>query len=190
MDLEELKLACKIDADTEDVLVQGWLAAAKEIVERSGRRLLTQTWKVTLDRFPCSRTIVLPLFPVQSVSSITYYDASNTSQTLSSSNYLVDITGSKARIELLSTSTWPATYDRMAAVTITFVVGATKAPDVPAVIRAALMLLVGHFYANRETVRVGNIASEIPLGGYGDAIRACLHSDTMLGMTEDVMKVA
>lgn len=36
--------------------------------------------------------------------------------------------------------------------------------DFPASFKAALLLLIGHSYANREAVAVGTIATEMPLG--------------------------
>jgi uncharacterized phiE125 gp8 family phage protein len=45
---------------------------------------------------------------------------------------------------------------------ISFVVGYGTPNDVPKEIKQAALLLIGHYYANREAV--GSVGSEIPLG--------------------------
>ena len=55
---------------------------------------------------------------------------------------------------------YPSTYPVPNAVTVRFVAGYTS---VPAGIKAAMKLLIGHWYKNREAVNVGNIVNVMPL---------------------------
>ncbi len=74
----------------------------------------------------------LPWPPLISITSITYYDSSNVQQTLSSSNYIVELsTEGFGRITWASTATIPAVYDRPDAIAITFTTGYANADAVP-----------------------------------------------------------
>lgn len=157
----------RVDIADDDVLIAGLVRTAREMVETITRRaLLTQTWDWVFDAFPSENTMVLPLPPLQSVTSITYVDTDGNSDTVSSADYIVDTDSEPGRIVLKTDSTWPATTLRAAnGVTVRFVAGYGDAvTDVPWPIQQALLLLVGHWYENREaTVAVGNI-QRIPFG--------------------------
>lgn len=123
-----------------------------------GRALITQTWVMKLPRFPAEWCrLTLPLPPLQSVTSISYRDSANQSQTLASSEYVVVKGGQigKGYIELAEGSSWPSTYDHPEAVTITFVAGyGDDASDVPGNIIAAGLLLVDDLYRHRSAQSV------------------------------------
>lgn len=123
--------------------MQSFVTAARQEVERRGSwALITQTRRVKYDRFP-SHCLELPIYPVQSVSSITYLDANGDSQTLSASLYQVDTAQAPARIMPVETAVWPSTQGgTFNAVTVTFVAGFGSDPeDVPERIRLAIKFL-------------------------------------------------
>lgn len=163
--LDEMKLHLHVDGTDEDDLIQAYIDAATAHLDGyagiTGRALVTQTWRQDFGGFgPCLR---LPVGPVASVSEVTYFDASNVQQTLADTVYtrLTDALGSY--LALKSGQNWPSTYARQDAVSATFVAG--EAPDqVPAPLKVAIMLIAANWYENRETVTVGNIATEIPFG--------------------------
>lgn len=112
-----------------------------------GLPFLTQTWEMTARKFEAK--CLLPLAPVQSLASITYYDTDNAQQTYDVSNYILYGDDSYARIETLDTATLPSTYDRPDAVKIRFVVGfGDTAESVPASVRRAIRVLVSHWFDN------------------------------------------
>ena len=159
------KIDLKVDQVEEDGLIDILIQAARELVEeKTQTSLITQTRVMKLDYFP--ETITLPFGPVQSVTSITYYDDNEDSQTFSSSNYYVDTDSKIARV--IVKDSWPSTYDRPGAVTITYVCGyGLTGSTVPAPLRKAILLLVGHFYENRQNVIVSGSPTgviEIPFG--------------------------
>lgn len=140
-----------------------------------GRALLTQTWRLHLDQFPegswrgwerdlAEVAIVLPLPPLQSVTSISYVDADGQTQTLASSQYQVVNRRQRPSfvVEAVNGSGWPGTEDRPQAVTVTFVAGYGAAADVPAPIRQAILLLTAQWYEQRQPIAVGAIVNTLP----------------------------
>lgn len=169
--LAEAKAHCRVFIPDDDGLIAGYLLAARQFVETNLRRvLMTQTWEVTFDYGWPSKTwkqerIELPFSPVQSVVSITYIDSTGATQTLTSDQYKVarTDTGEWVIVPAYGAS-WPSVRREMAAVTVRFVCGYGSNPsDVPEPIRQAILLLVGHWYENREAINVGNIVTELPL---------------------------
>lgn len=160
--LIEAKAHCRIGISDDDGLLAGYLIAARDFVESFiYRRLMTQTWDLKLDGFPAC--IEIPTGPLQSVTSIQYVDTAGATQTLSASLYEVDSSSAVPRISPKYGQVWPSTYDQLNAVTIRIVLGYGSNPgSVPESIRLAILLLVGHWYENREAVNVGNIVSEMP----------------------------
>lgn len=165
---DEVKEHLRIDEDetAEDSVIDSFIKTARRFVERIyGLRLIDQTVKMYLDDFPRCSTIKLPLGQLQSVSSITYQDTDNTTQTVSSSDYQVDTKSNPARIALEPESTWPTVRaGELNAVTITMVCGyGSSGSSVPQDIRCALLLIVGHLYEHREDTQSLTVEN-IPMG--------------------------
>lgn len=151
---------------TEDPELVSMIQAARESVEKlCGRSLITQTWDLWLDSWPASGVIKLPRPPVQSVTSVVYYDTDDTEATFAASNYLVDTAAFPGRLILNSGASWPTTSLRpLKSVRVRYVTGyGDAAGDVEANDVALMKLLLGHMYANREAVVVGTITAEMPL---------------------------
>jgi hypothetical protein len=81
---------------------------------------------------------------------VQYYDSSNALTTLASTNYLVDTFTEPGAIELVEGAVWPSTYMRRNAVQIVYKAGWTDPELMPRGLQQALLLLIGHFYENRE----------------------------------------
>ena len=131
------------------------------------RSLVNTTWRVKLDEWPCDEDgdaeIELPRPPLVSVSSITYLDTANTSQTLSSSHYTVDSHNEPGRIVPSYNSIWPEVLDHVNAITVTYVAGyGATAADVPQAIKQAILLCVGDLYEQREMTITGTIVNVLP----------------------------
>jgi len=135
--------------------IDGWINSAREQAElHTGRQLITATFKMRLDYFPCGH-IVLPKPPCQSVTSIEYYDPDGALQTWAAANYVVDApSGEKAqnaRIFLATNASYPSTQSRPAAVIITFPAGYGLADtSVPDSIKSAMLLRISALNENRE----------------------------------------
>lgn len=165
--LAEAKLHLAVSNTDFDALIAGLISAATDHLDGYsgilGRALITQTWRQDFAGFSgCMR---LPVGNLLSVSSVSYYDVDNSQQTLSTDVYsaLSDAIG--PLLVLNSGSSWPATYPRQDAVRVTWTAGyGPSASDVPAAIKQAILLLVGHWYANREAVSAGGSPAELPMG--------------------------
>ena len=162
----EAKLHLRVDVSDDDALITSLIVAARQHVENFTRRaLITQTWDVLMDRF-CGDEIVLPKAPVSAVGSIKYYDTSGALQTWSSDEYLTEFPvgpqAGPARITPISGVAFPSTQDRIGAVQIRITAGYGAASAVPDGLKAAMRLLIGHWYGNREAVVTGAIATDLP----------------------------
>jgi uncharacterized phiE125 gp8 family phage protein len=155
--LTEAKAHLYVDGTADDTLITALIVAAREQAELFTRRsFVTQTWQALLDNFPVGG-INLPYGPLASVSSIAYLDDNGDSQTLSTDVYAVDTVGQ--RVHLKYDQVWPTTRNIENAITITYVTGYTV---VPQSIKAAVLLLVGEMFKNREESGPSNIA-QLPL---------------------------
>ena len=161
--IDEVKAHLRVDHADEDALIYGLIDAAAAHLDGysgiMGRALITQTWAVDFPTF--TNRINVPLGPIQSAT-IQYYDSLNTQQTLATSVYAVLNDGLGPYVTLRYNQQWPQTYTRDDAVRITWVAGYGTAAAVPAAIRAAALLLIGHWYEHRSAVNVGNITSTLP----------------------------
>lgn len=164
----EVKSFVRIDADDDDADLAAFVAGCTDQVDAEfgelGRALITQTWRLTLPCFPSGARIVLPLCPVQSITSVTYYDSDGTQQTLAAENYRLIAGADEAWIELVDGASWPGISSRSDAVAVTYVAGyGDAATDVPEGIRQAVRLLVSHWYDNRKAATEDKLA-ETPMG--------------------------
>jgi len=153
-----------LDAGAEAILTGGdpeltWMiAAARRQAERyTAAGIISQVWTVTLDGFPVDgSSIPLPRGPVLSLDAITYLDSDGEPVTIDPPTALSDLavldqSTLSANVSLVDGAEWPDTASQAGAVSIVFTVGyAATAVDVPADIKAALLLRVGDLYRNRE----------------------------------------
>lgn len=150
--LNEMKLHSRIDGNDDDALIEGLISAARmQIEQMASHRLITQTLALSIDDFPDSGILYLE-GPVQSVSSIQYYDLDGELQTWSNELYQVDITANPARVMPAYDEDWPDYLDDYNSIVVTYVAGCGNANEVPAILKQALKMLVGHWYNQRETV--------------------------------------
>lgn len=145
-------------SDADDAILDLYVDAAVQAVQdATGRALITETWRLSLPEFPCD-DIILPRAPLLSVTEVRYWtDAAVPVDTvLAASVYQVIApagpTAPEGRVRLGPAQTWPATQpERADAVRVTFTAGYGVDPDlVPAPLRAAVLLLTGDLYENRE----------------------------------------
>lgn len=174
--LAEAKVHLRIDTSDEDTLVNGYIAAARQMCELESRRaFVTQTWELSLEAWPEADRLVLPRPPLQSVSSITYVDSNGATQTFSSGDYLVDVASEPGRVILGYGKSWPsATLQPGPSIAVRFVVGYGVAGTVPQMYKQAILLMVGHYFENRENVIIapGLTPTVLP-----DAVRSLLGID-------------
>ncbi|HEV2557956.1 MAG TPA: head-tail connector protein [Microvirga sp.] len=163
--LPEVKLALGIEHGDKDADLERLVAVASERVSRRiGRALRPQTfdYRFKTDRttsWPwwATRSIRLPYPPLISVDQVTYRDTVGATQTLQPSSYVADPIGDEweASVRMADGATWPI-QPYCERITVRFTAGYPDGPNgeitVPQPIRQAIMLLVGHYFANREAV--------------------------------------
>lgn len=159
----EAKRQISLVGDELDAYVAQLIEVATETAEHwTGRALTTQTWRLTLDEFPCE--IYLPRPPLLAVTTVEYVDANGALQTLSAANYLVASDKQPAVVTAAYNTIWPVTRSQREAVRVTYTAGyGANASDVPLGIRHAILLLVATWFANREAVVTGTISTELSL---------------------------
>ena len=163
--VESFKRHSRIPSN-DDTLLPMRITAARQWVERyTGRALLNQTWRLSLDAPPeCSQPILLPVVPLVSVTSITSYDYLHAATVLVSTNYYVDTARAPARVYLNSGSAWPTNLRSWGGLVIDYVAGYGAAPDdVPAPLLQAIYLLAAEWNERLEAASDLKL-EEIPLG--------------------------
>lgn len=160
----EAKAHMRVDSTAEDTLISSLIVTSRLHIEAAlGLALLTQTWSYFIDAWPRSREVVLPLKPVQAVSAVRVWTQEGTSQMLPADAYTLDGEGKPPRLVLSRSAAPPVPGRSASGIEIAFSAGYGDAgADVPAPIRQALLLLVAHWFENREPHRANLYEAEIP----------------------------
>ena len=151
------------DDNSEDNFISGLITAAREYCENfTGRALATQTIAMYLDEIPVS--VEVPMPPLQSVDKIDVIDADKiVHELISGADYLVDSGEVSSIIFMDSAKEVVAQLYPVNPVQITCTVG--YGANIPVGIKHAMLLLVAHWYENREAVATnGEVGERIALG--------------------------
>lgn len=171
--LADIKAHLRIEWAYDDTTLTAIQAVVAEFLDgRNGylrRALCSQTWQWSLPCFPPSGELHFPMPPLQSVTSIQYYDETETLQTYAAANYYTYTQEAVGYVKLKQAASWPATYVRDDAVLVTFVAGYGASSAVPAAIRQAALILAGNMYANR-----GDVAADDAMRAMDGTCRALL----------------
>jgi uncharacterized phiE125 gp8 family phage protein len=149
----------------DDSFLERAIQAAREHAESFMQRTIIETefeWR--FNQFPGSaERLVLPRNPALSVESISYVDSNSNQQTFA--DFSTQFTESESVLVPDYGESWPDARGHLGDVTITFRAGyepdTSQSPtdyraNVPAAVKNAILLLVGHMYENREAVVIGD----------------------------------
>lgn len=146
----EAKLHARIDEDTDNAAVAGFIKAARELAETYTRRaFMTQTWQMFLDAVPSGNFIELPRPPLVSVTHVKTYTDADVATTFAASNYFVDTISAPGRIVLRDAASWPDAARVANALEIQYVAGYADVADVPQTIKQGILALVTWLYEHR-----------------------------------------
>lgn len=151
LSLAEAKAQLRIAHGDDDGLIGSYIGAVRQAAEDYlARGLLTQTWKLTGPAF--ADQMWLPMAaPLQSVSSVKYYDTAGVLQTLATTVYTVDTVSRPGRVVRAPLQTWPTVQsDRLSnPVEITYLVGWDAKEKIPERIRQGCRAYLGYL-ENRD----------------------------------------
>jgi len=163
--IDEVKLHLRVDGDDEILLIANLIQAARETVENLCGPLITQTWYQYEDGFPAGAVINIGKPRLLTVTSLKYTDTDESTTTFSSDYYDVNIVDEyRPKIVLKDEYSWPTdTLTEVNPVEIIFTCGyGASASSVPAMLRQAMLLLIGHWSEERQIMTVGKIINTIP----------------------------
>ena len=159
----EAKDFLKVDTTADDTLIDNLIKAATQSCEIYTNRYFLDTL-VTQYADKWADIENLYKSPVSSITHIKYYDSDDSLQTLAGTVYLLDEVSQPARIGLKPNQSYPNIANRINAIEVKYTVGyGTAASSVPEAIRQAVLITIGNWYENRQTVITGRIATELPL---------------------------
>jgi hypothetical protein len=173
--LAEAKLHLRLEIPDDDSLVAALVAAAALRASAELRQtLLLTTFDWYLDLFPSGgggyfnrqirqqglnpqwlpngqAILYVPNPPLVSVTSVNYYDSTGNLATVDPTSYWVS-TGIGSRIQPLIGRVWPVVRPQIDGVVVRYTSGVANASLVPDNVKAAMKLMIGHWYEHREEV--------------------------------------
>lgn len=170
--LEEMKTQLRIDGtEDDDFLNDAITEARQEIEDLTGLAFITQSWQLTIDRWPTGRepwwdgvvqahintlsgphrSLELPRYPLQSITSvITYDEAGNSTAVTVATTFDVDTQQLPGRMTLKSGASWPTALRANNAIEVVYASGyGDAAADVPAPLKRAIKSVVAYIYSHR-----------------------------------------
>lgn len=154
IELSEMKAHLFLFDGEDDVELVNKINEVKNLAENFTHRFfLTTTAEYAIDTFPVnSREIWLPAPPLQSVTSVEYYDTAGALQEMELTDFFVDTRSQPGRLVLKPGKSFPSTQEcRPNAVIITFVAGyGNTSASLPQDLKSALKLIIASRWENRQ----------------------------------------
>lgn len=160
---KHLRLDSSFDDGSEDDFLLSLAEAALKLAEQiTGTCFIAREETFVLDGFPAGSTLIeLEWTPVQNITLVEYTDAQGISQELDVATLRLDARKRVYPVLLPPFGqSWPRTIAEPESVTITAEVGFDV---LPATVRSAALLIIGHLYENREASTAVNVG-ELPVG--------------------------
>lgn len=175
----------RVEGEDDLALLHGYIRAAREMVEIStGRALITQSWRMSLDGWPplaggawwdgirqgamaqgAARFVEIPKPPLRSIELIALFNDADQQTVWAAANYFADTAAAPGRVVLRNTASAPSALRAASGLQISFTCGYGDGPsDVPAALRQAVLMLSAHFYEHREVVAGAGGAGRMPMG--------------------------
>jgi len=152
--LAEVKAHMRVSGADDDTVITGMIGAAVAMVDGEGtlgRAMITQTWAQWVSQSP--GWVRLSMSPFQALVSVEFYDAAGALQTATLDHFETRLHGDFVICKPKEDREWPTADTRQDAIKITYRAGFGDAgTDVPDGIRHALLMIIGNFYENRESV--------------------------------------
>lgn len=158
------------DHDDDDNLIELYIKAATASAENfCGRAFIERTLDFYADQFPATsaKWLEIPFPPLIVVGGVFYRDGAGVEQEFAAASYNVDVVKEPARLSLVYGGSWPTIAGQPNAVRVRYTAGysddqSPPGENVPADIKAAILMTVGTLYEHRETIIVGQIVNLMP----------------------------
>ncbi len=160
--LVEMKLALRLDGDAEDALVERLITAARLHVSAvTGRGLVTESWRLSLDAVPRDRVVRLPVGPLVTVTALRTLGDDGAATEWPATGLVL---AKSPALIVLPEALASAERRALLGIEIDYEAGYGTATDVPADLRQAVAMLVGHWFEHREAAVVDVTTAQLPLG--------------------------
>lgn len=159
--LEEAKKHLKLEGvlDDEDDQIMSMIVAAREMAEGKLNRTITQ--RIREQAFSGWGDMPLRKPPFVQIESVSYYDQDGVENSIEPSDLSVSTRSEPARVSLRYGFQPPALAHQSEAVIVRYLAG-YEPGNVPRMIVAWMLLVIGALYAQRESIVVGVSAAMIP----------------------------
>lgn len=160
--LAEVKTHLRIDHSAEDLYLGGLILTSRLQIEAAlGLALMTQSWRLTIRRWPGIETYPLPMRPVTAITALHAVREDGTLEPLPLSAASLDAGPPPAIVR--PPAGWPVPAGPFRSIAIDFTAGyGATATSVPSPIRQALLLLVAHWYERRDPYETAETSAGIP----------------------------
>lgn len=162
--IEEAKAHLRVEHGEEDALITSLIASASRHIENRTGQVFDKRDGIVMiaDRLPKgSEGLELERTPVRSVTEVAYLDSDGLRVLMPEAAIYVEKRRVYPVIYPAIDASWPENRPQRGSVQITVNAGYE---DPPADVRSAALLIIGHLYENRESVIIGTISSELPMG--------------------------
>ena len=155
----------RISDKYDDQWIVDALASATDYCERALECCVARSnWRLTLDHFPPSNApIAIPLWPIHQITAIAYTNVNGTNTTFNVIDIVQPVGLGRYLLQPKFGINWPEAQSPNG-VRIEFSAGFEDLAAVPSTIQRAALMLISHWYENREAVLIGTISKEIELG--------------------------
>jgi uncharacterized phiE125 gp8 family phage protein len=161
--LADAKAHLRLDDGNEDALMAALIRTARDHLERTTSLcLITQTWRLYLDRPPEDGVIQIARGPVQAIESLKLYDPSGEEVTLPLTGHILDGNARPARV-ILNRSV--STARAINGIELDFTAGfGETGTDVPDTLKRAMLMHIAQMFTFRGAVAIEDQPADIPAG--------------------------
>ncbi|MCB1457231.1 MAG: phage head-tail connector protein [Nitratireductor sp.] len=161
--LADVKSHLRFDrADEDDYLAALVLAATTHVERRCDIALMTQTWRLFLDDWPCGSIVSLPLRPVREIAEVRVYDGEGNAVVPPSASMVLDPVSDPARLHVIDKL---QPLKPVNGIEIDLVAGfGDTANDVPDTLRRAILVLAAFWFEVRGSATDASALGMEPAG--------------------------
>jgi uncharacterized phiE125 gp8 family phage protein len=139
----------RVQHDADDALIASMISSARSQVEsRTRRALMTQSWRIVLDRWPSSGAVASPVSPLREIVAARVRDETGEPQALDTDIFIPN-TASSSGLIAFDASRVIHPIPNLAGIEIDIEAGYGAAADIPAPLVQAIRLLLARAYEYR-----------------------------------------